>query len=416
MMWDATTDTWDFSQFDLFDDGLPDDLYSMFDAIRDAQPVARSERYGGYWIVSRFEDVSRVLRDTRNFSSRIPTVGPGMSRYGAGGSSSGSLVSTDPPEHTHYRRLLARPFSAAAAGAREPLARGFAGETLDAIGLASNVELMSQFAAPFTCRTFFTLMGLPIDDIDHVCALKDGILHSDLFPPQERVDRSQRCGAELAAYVEEKVASRRAHREVFPHVDDATVIDVLLEGSVDGDSRLTDAEVCRIAVQVLLAGIDTTAASLCNIVAHLATDAALQRRFFEDVESRDAIIDELLRLEPLITVARVATSPQELGGQRIEEGESVVVLTGAAGRDPEVYADPTSVRPGREGPAHLSWGVGAHKCLGIHLALTEIRVGLEELHSRWCGYEIPAGASVKRHSGNLLGIYHLPLRVDHVPP
>jgi cytochrome P450 len=229
----------------------------------------------------------------------------------------------------------------------------------------------------------------------------------------DRVAWSQHCAIDLAAYLREHIEQRRSRSsEDDPELP--TVLDVLLDRSGPG-SEIADDDVVRIATQVLLAGIDTTATTLCNMVARLGAEPGLRQLFADRPDVRAPMIDEMLRLDPLITVARVATTPLQLCGRDIAVGDPVMVLTGAAARDPDVYDDPSSIVLDRGGPPHLSWGVGAHKCLGMHLAMMELRVMMDAIHESWTGYSIPPNAVVRRHAGNLMGIYSLPLRVQHRP-
>ena len=110
--------------FDLFSAELQADPYPVFDAVRTACPVFHSEAYGGYWGITRHADIVRILRDPETFSSRSPVVGPGMNRYGSGGPSTGSIVSTDPPVHATYRKLVHGPFTPAAVAARRSRCEG----------------------------------------------------------------------------------------------------------------------------------------------------------------------------------------------------------------------------------------------------------------------------------------------------
>ena len=398
--------------FDLFDESLQEDPYLQLDAIRESCPLAFSEKNGGHWIVSRFDDVRDVLRDTRLFSSRQPAIGP-LASYGKEDwDAPPNLTRLDPPLHGRYRKIVAPLFSQKRVEGLQSAAEVLAAELLDAFD-SDRFEFMEAFAIPYTCRLFLGLMGIPIQDLIFILEQRDAILHPSLFEAGERISRARDASMALLSYVDGLVSSRPAsgftrHHDGTPA--DLDLLDTLRTARFEDGSQLTSRDIAALATQILLAGIDTTATALGNLVTRFATDVSLRELAWSAPEL-GRVVEEGLRLEPLIYGARLVTESCVVAGTTVGEG-AVLLLTGAANRDPRKYEEASCFRPDRSNLTdHLSFGFGVHKCLGMHLARMELRTAIEAIRRRWAAFEIPPGESEVRHFGNVAGVYRLPLTI-----
>lgn len=397
-------------EFDLYADTLQADPYPTLNRLREACPVGRSDRNGGHWIVSRYDDMRDVLRDYHTYSSRRPAIGPlagGDRRDGP--EPQPALTNVDPPVHGRYRRLLTPQFSQArVAGLQEPAAR-HARQLLDVIG-DGEIEFMSAFALPYTCDLFLDLMGVPREDLPMILELRDAILHPTMVPPAERVDRVMAAGVDLFTHLAGLLADAN-QPAAAPFGPD--VLTTLRSARFEGERPLTEVEAAGIATQVLLAGVDTTATALGNLVARLATDNDARRQVWSSPDASSAAVEEGLRLEPLVYGARLVTRGTDLAGTGLDAGDMVLLLSGAANRDPRHYDDPESFRLDRPDPEdHLAFGYGVHRCLGIHLARMELVTAVDALRERWTSFSIPPGRKPVRHFGSIAGVHRLPLEVS----
>ena len=278
----------------------------------------------------------------------------------------------------------------------------------------TDIDLIAQVATPFTGRIFMPIMGLPRSDIPYLMGLKDRILHGAQIPAEHRDDQIIEAAGELGRYVDDALASARAAAGAD---DPNSVIGLLVAAEADEQQPLDATAAARICIQVLLAGIDTTAVALGNTIAYLLTDAELRLEVMTDSSLIPSVVEEVLRREPLINVARVLNRDQYFGSSLIRAGEMVLLIAGAAARDPEAYDDPNRVVLDRANiRQHISWGLGPHRCLGVRLAQMQLAVALTELHRYWSDYCLRPASSIVRDCGNMIGTREIPLRVTWSAP
>jgi cytochrome P450 len=388
---------------------VPDDLgsketvvdpYPVYRAFRDG-PLVRFPRIPGglypgidqpilAWALLRHADVVAALRDPETFSSNSPSVMPMLPRF--------TMLHNDPPRHTHLRRLVQKPFSVRRVAELEPWIRRMAGELLDALG-EGPAELMAGLAMPLPMRVICALLGIPEEHTDRFRYWSEATVGYLGIPPRER---EQRMG-ELTSYLGGQVTARRAQP-----ADD--LISALVEAEVEG-ARLTDAEVIGFCQLLLIAGNETTTALIGNCLHILAGQPDLWRRAREDRSLVEPILTETLRYEsPVQRITRVARRRVEFGGVTIGEGDLVDVIYGAANRDPAVFADPDTFRPGRPASEHVAFGAGIHYCLGASLAKLEASIALNAMLDRYARLELGPEPAVRQRQAFLtLSYVSLPL-------
>src|SRR5262249_14775203 len=182
---------------------------------------------------------------------------------------------------------------------------------------------------------------------------------------------------EIARYLTDLVAERAAH----PRAEVVDIIDHLVAARYDGTRPLDTNELARIAMFLFKAGLHTTTNVLGNIMCYLSTNLDARDELVANPELINPAVEELMRWESIVTTGRVCTRDADVGGREIRAGEPVLLLTGSAGRDESIFADPDGVDFGRGAEVrHMMFGAGPHRCLGSHMARMELRVALEDIH------------------------------------
>jgi cytochrome P450 len=380
------------------------DPYPMFDGIRADTPVLEvhlGARSGGapqltsLFTVTSHELAQQVLTDTERFSSaaNAMTIGQVMGR---------TILEMDPPGHQRHRALVARAFRARVL---EQWSDAIIGATIfeliDAFAGAGRADLVPELTFPFPVRVIARVLGLPEADWPRFLRLS-----TELIAVMRNWDRAVAASRELRGYFGEIIADRRRH----PRAD---LVSQLIEAEVDGH-RLGDDEIYPFLLLLLPAGAETTYRSSSNLLFGLLSRPSFLDAVREDRGLVPAAIEEALRWEtPLLTVARTATQDVWLGGVLIPAGAFVAVSLGAANRDPGRYLAPSDFDIFREDGAHLSFGDGAHKCLGMHLARLEMRMLLNAVLDRLPGVRLdPAVADVHIHGLIFRSPPNLPVLFD----
>ena len=367
--------------FDPFGASFLADPYPDFARFVEAEPVFWSESLG-YWVVSRYADCRRVLRDHSTFSaanSLSPVTPPcpraGQALVDGAFRSVPTLTNVDPPAHNRTRRIAYLAFTprrvAQLEGFVRDTVRRFIAERL-ALGRA---DIVASLTWELPARVIFQVLGVPPEDVESV---KRGAENRLLFMFGRATDDEQvRIATGMAAfwrYCEGLADDRRAAPR-----DDFTSD---LVHTPDRDGRpLAQQEVATILFGLLLAGHETTTNLLGNAVRRLLEHRASWEALCADPSLIPNAVEEVLRYDaPVIHWRRRTTRPVELSGVALPADANVLVSIGAANRDPTVFADPDRFdirRP--EAGEHLSFGFGPHYCLGAPLARLEARVVLEEL-------------------------------------
>ncbi|MET9994844.1 cytochrome P450 [Streptomyces mutabilis] len=365
-----------------------------YQRLRERCPVAWTEDNGGYWTLTRYDDVRDAARRPADFASGAPFIA--MPEFG-----SQIPISLNPPEHATYRRLLNRYFSAPAMARLEPTIRGFVVEHLEPLLEAGEGDAITAFCQPVPARALSALLNLPDSAYTELVEEIAGFERMGWDPNKVGAVIAQVFGAHIARVV----AERRA-RPLDPESD---LISGVMAAEVDG-RPLSDDTVTQIGVQLIAAGHATTADSLGAALYRLATNPDIQmtlRRFPERIPSA---VEEFLRIEtPLPELARTATQDVELHGRTIRAGDRVALNYGAANRDPEAFEHPSACIIDRSPNDHLAFGSGVHKCLGAPLARLELRVALEEILARTAEIDL-AGPGTVTTGIMLSGFTGLPLR------
>jgi len=387
------------------------DPYPMFAGIRADSPVlhvhlgtgsgARYEHdpdappITSLFAVTSHELAQQVLTDNARFSSaaNAMTIGQVMGR---------TILEMDPPQHQRHRALVARAFRARVLDQwSDTIIGATISELIDAFAGDGHADLIPQLTFPFPVRVIARILGLPEADWPRFLRLS-----TELIAVMRHWDRAVAASRELRGYFAEVIADRRRRP-----CDD--LVSQLIEAEVDGH-RLSDDEIYPFLLLLLPAGAETTYRSSSNLLFGLLSDPGQLDAVRADRDLVPQAIEEALRWEtPSLIVARTATQDVELGGVRIPAGGYVVVSLGAANRDPGRYADPDRFDVFREDKQHMSFGDGAHRCLGMHLARLEMRVLLNAVLDRLPGLRLdPAAEDPHIHGLLFRSPPNLPVRFD----
>ncbi len=387
--------------FHLYNAELQDDPFPFLAALREHCPVARSDVGGGFWMLSRYEDVVYAHQHPEYFATQqftVPEVEDPLGTILPAG--------VEGAEHKAYRQIMNRDFAPPAVAAREGDIRRLAADLLQAIAAKGSCEFVAEFAVPYPTIVFATMMGWPLDDLDQLVEWKNRVKREGLSPESatsgSSLDIRQKVGDFFSAMYDERLARGS---------DGDDVVGSLMRGTFQGRA-LTKNEFLRICFALFSAGLDTVTAQLAFALWYLGTHTNRRDELVTDPGLIPGAVEEFLRYHTTVNDCRRVIAEVEIGSVRMVPGDVVMLLRSAADRDPAEFEDPDELDFRREPNRHLAFGAGSHRCLGSHLARRELRIAFEEIH-RWIPrYRVDEGAPVKRHFQYVMGVDELHLRVD----
>ncbi len=392
---------------DPYDYDFHEDPYPYYKRLRDEAPLYRNDELG-FWALSRHADVLTGFRNSTTLSNKFGVSLDPASR-GPHASKTMSFLAMDDPGHLRLRTLVSKGFTPRRIRELEPRVTEIAHQHLDtmlaAAGAGAPVDYVTEFAGKLPMDVISELMGVPEPDRQTLRAWADGVMHREdgvTDVPPEAIEAS----INLIVYYQDMVAQRRKQP-----TDDLT--SALLEAEIDGD-KLTDDEILGFMFLMVIAGNETTTKLLANAAFWGHQNPDQLTPVYADLERVPLWVEETLRYDTSSQIlARTVEGDLTLYDTTIPDGDIVLLLPGSAHRDERAFENPDDFVIGREiGPRLLSFGSGAHFCLGAHLARMEARVALTELFRRIRGFEVDEANSVRVHSSNVRGFAHLPMRID----
>jgi cytochrome P450 len=379
-----------------------DDPYPHYERFRGPAPLLRVA--DTIWFALGHGDVTALLRHPR-MSTDESHATTEIGQSGPGAVKSQSLLFMDPPDHTRLRNLVARAFTPRRIEGLRAATEVITAELLDAMPAGrAPVDLIQAFAYPLPVRVICSLLGIPQADEAVFTGWSRGIARS--------LDPSVLRSPEIDAAIDQARSELRAYLGDLLEFRRKSPGDDLLSGlaAVDADGdRISSGEVLSLAVLLLVAGHETTVNLIGNGVLALlrAPDQlALLRRSPELV---GGAVDELLRFDgPVQITQRIATEDMEVVGCQVRRGDEILLVLGAANRDPAVFAEPHRLDVTRDARRHVGFGGGIHHCLGAVLARMETQIALAALLDRFGRIEL-AGVPVRRPTFTLRGLETLPI-------
>jgi cytochrome P450 len=373
--------------------------HALFARMRAEAPVCwHPEPAGpGFWALTRHADVLAISRDSATFSSARAGYMTTDMDPSAVAQSRLMLLGMDPPDHTRLRSLVNRGFTPRRVARLEPRIRALSAAIVDAVAERGACDFVADVSGELPSLLIAELMGIPPDDGRRLYRLTER-MHQNEAPADAHA-----AVIEMLGYA----AAVRGAKRARPADDIASV---LLRAEIDGE-RLSDLEFDLFFLLLINAGGDTTrnlvASGMLALLAHPAELAALRA----DRSLLPGAIEEMLRfVPPVVQFRRTLTRDAELGGQKLREGEKLVMFYPAANRDEAVFAEPDRFDIRRAPNPHLAFGGGgAHYCLGANLARLEIRCLFEAVLGRLHDLEL-AGPVERLHSWFIDGPRAMPVR------
>ena len=375
------------------------DPYPIQDELRQRCPIAHTERFGGGWLPTRYEDVAAIAYDTDHFSSRsiiMSNFRPPLDEAPVGGS---PPISSDPPFHHDARRLLLPAFTKAAVARQEPVTRAFCHSLIDAFGDRAVIDAASEYAQHIPIRVIADMLGFPPEDGPRFREFVENTLEGVNQEPDERIERMQELFDYLLAQIRDHVDHPRDDLTTF-------LINVELYGS-----KLEAEHVAGTMALLLIAGIDTTWSAIGASLWHLAKTPRDRERLVAEPTLLPTALEEFLRAFAPVTMARLVKEDMNWHGADMKADDWILLSFPAANRDPAQFDRANEVVIDREVNRHAAFGLGIHRCVGSHLARMELRVALEVWLERIPEFSLEDPASVTWSAGQIRGPRALPLRI-----
>ncbi len=378
-----------------------DDPYELYARLREEAPAYWNPELQ-FWVLSRFDDVLEGFRDFETFSSAGGISLENRRALGRSNAGFDSMIEIDPPEHTAYRKLVNRVFTTRKVAAMEGEIRRIVDGYLDRVLPTGTCDLVDDITGPFPMDVISALLGIPDADravlrhhADQILIREDG----KMTIPQASLDGI----FGLLDYFIADLPKRTPG-------DGSGIISDLLGLEVDGRS-LTQEELLGFCVLFVIAGHETTTKMVANAVELLSRHTDQRAAIVADPSLVSGAVEEVLRFHNSTQyMHRTVTRDIERHGATMRAGDSVLLHIGAGNHDWREYGDTAEQFDIHRRPERvLSFGYGAHFCLGAALARMEGKVALEQIHRRMPDYRVDHDAKVRFHSSNVTGWISVPM-------
>lgn len=382
------------------------DPYAAYAELRRDQPVARTEPLG-FYAVSRYDDVSFVLKNPQLFSSAAMGAAA-MLGGGQGMMRSATVINSDPPDHTRLRNLVNRAFTPRMIAEMEPRIRELTAELLDRVGSSGEMDLTRDLAIPLPVIVIAEILGVESERYEDFKRWSDDVVLMMSGSVDEAEREVLRADLEaLSAYFQEIIDARRKE----PRDD---LISTLVRAESE-DQSLTPDEVMAFTGLLLIAGNETTTNLITNGTLALLEHPGELVKVQDDRSLVPNMVEEALRYDaPVQFLFRTAVQDVEVAGTTVPQGSIVLPLYASANRDERRYPDPDRFDVTRNAQGHLAFGLGIHFCLGAPLARLEARVAFEELIERFPDLHRTSEPLERVDSPLLRGIKRFPLAFESV--
>ena len=383
---------------DIFSDDIRRNPYPMYAQIRALSPVFKIPPPFDAWGIFDFDNVKRILSDPQTFSSRVPAP-------------KNWFIFFDPPRHTQLRAIISKAFTPRVIGGLEQFIRNLSRSLLDeALKDGNQFDLATQYAIPLPMKVISHMIGIPTSDWAQFRSWSDTILgisrtRGDRSAESQRlIDDFRAVTIVMNDYLTEMIAQRKTQP-----TDD--LLTKLIEAEVDGQ-HLTQEEILGFFQLLVVGGQETTTNLINNAMICLLDNPTQLALLRSNMKLLESAIEEALRYRaPVQWLMRTPTREIEMNGQTLRPGELLMPVIGAANRDPKHFERPEEFDITRHPNNHISFGYGAHFCLGAALARMETRIALSDLLSRLSHFDYASGTPwPPRQALHVHGPTHLPLR------
>lgn len=385
-------------RFDPFDYDFHEDPYPVYRRLREEAPCYHDAEQD-FWALSRHEDVVAAFKNHELFSNR---AGVALEQSPADAAQTMFILGMDPPRQQKFRSLVSKAFTGRRIDLLEQRIREIARAHAERAARGGQCDYVQDFAGKLPMDVISEMLGVPVEDRDELRHQADLVMFRE-EGVRRMPDAAAAAALELVTYYVDFVKERRrASRD--------GLVDALLEATIDGE-RLTDDDVISFLFLMTIAGNETTTKLLANALYWLAKHPDQRRQVEADRTLVPQWVEETLRFDNSSQIlGRVATRDVEMHGETIREGGRVLLLVGAANRDPAVFEDPDRYDVSRDCTEFVSFGKGVHFCLGARLARLEGVIGLETSLEFFPDYEVDESKLVRVHNTNVRGFAEMPIR------
>jgi cytochrome P450 len=387
----TTLDQQDLDSVDLADPAVWDDgpPYDLFARMQREAPVHFSPQRnlpdeGGFWSITRFDDVRAVSRDHRTFSSErrgifhMDDVGVPLDIQRL------QLISMDPPRHDRLKALVIKEFTPEAVAAHEDQVKQIINRTLDSVADRERFDLVADVARPIPARVIGSLLGTPPEDDAKLVHWTNVFTAFEDPAIREQWNDTMAVVSEIVEYTQNRIAQRSDSIG-------GNLLTAMVDAEVEGD-KLSELEIATFFVLLMAAGNDSTRATYSATMLQLLKDPELFAQLRERPELIEAAVEEGLRCYPAFSfMARAATKDTELHGKTIKENDRLLLWYIASNRDESVFPNPHKfdfTRPGLAEQHQAFGGRGRHFCLGANLARLELKLWIEQTLERFPDLEL----------------------------
>ena len=395
------------SDYDIFDPDYVRDPAPVWKELRERCPIAHTERWGGSWLPTRYEHLQKMVKMVPALSSASPLVVPPSPEMieileaeteKHGETSRTPPITSDPPRHRPYRRIIMPLFSPHAVEKHIPYTRDLCNGLIDGFIGEGRADAAADYAEQITPRVIAHILGIDPARADEFVTWVRGVLEFGLTEPEQMVEYRTR----IRTFFQEMVTERREQ----PRGD---AISMLIASEAEGE-KLTDYRILGMCSLLLIAGIDTTWSAISSSLLHFATHPADRARLRAEPELLPTAMEELLRFYAPVTMGRIVTEPVEIDGAEMQEGDRVLLNFPGANRDPEAFERADEVVLDRRQNRHMAFGLGIHRCAGSNLARMEMQVALRTWFDRIGEFELADPDAVTWAGGQVRGPRTVPVR------
>ena len=370
----------------------------MLSELRSRCPVAKSSHWGGFWLLTGYDEVFEALHTPEVFSSRPSEQGvrgvppqPGA----------GSLVPIDydAPDVGVYRSFLLSALSPGAAREMQPMIREMANDFIDQFIERGTADVTQELFTPLPAQVILRLLGLDASRWAEWVVWVHGFVHEPAVDPEGAVAKVMAMFAEIY----QAIGSARAQPK-------PGLLGELVAAERDGRT-LTDDELANAVFLLILGGMDTTAGLTGNSLLLIDAQPELRQQILDDPSVLDQGTEEFLRYAtPVLSLPRTVTEDTEFHGRQLKKGEQVLIMWAAANRDPSQFDDPETIDLSRKATRHVAFGLGVHRCLGSNLARVMFKTMITELLTRAPDLAVRTSEVVRYDdAGPVYAVHHLPI-------
>ena len=383
-----------------FDHHAPDfaaDPWPQLAHLRQTCPVARSDAYGGFWVVTGYEEIKQVAHDDATFSSAETILIPPKKNA----SQKSIPIEMDAPEFIEYRKIMQTLFAPPAVERLGPVIEYYANHCIDQFIENGSVDVVHDFADPLPVMVTLHKLGLPIDEWRRYAEP----MHKTVFLRQ---DNPARDGVlEELGWIVGTIKEAIQQRKDSPRDD---MITYLLNTTPFGEP-VSDHAVQEMVMLTMQGGFDTTGSAISSALLYLDKDHDARQRLIDEPDLMRTAVEEFLRVgAPQFALARTAKHDAEVGGCPISKGDRLLLVWASANRDEQVFERPDEVVLDRFPNRHMAFGLGAHRCLGSTLARRQIHVALETILRRLPDFEVDHERLVRAETiGVTYGTFAMPI-------